>query len=65
MTPEEKFQLLKSLLERGIEVRTAHKSRRVVALEREDSRIALRYENGDSDRIHLRDFGRRRFIVIL
>ncbi len=66
MTPEEKFELLRTLLERGAEVKTLYKARRVVAVEQiSDSRIVIQYADGGADRLHIRDFGRRRFVVVL
>ncbi len=65
MTPEEKFTLLKTLLERGAEVKTYYRGRRVVALERGDSQVVIRYEDGGVDKMHIRDFCRRRFVVVL
>jgi len=65
MTPEEKIALMQMLLERGIEVRTYYKPRRIIALERVDSHVVIRYEDGTADKIHMRDFARRRFVVML
>ena len=65
MTPEEKIALMQMLLERGIEVRTYYKPRRIIALERVDSHVVIRYEDGTADKIHMRDFARRRFVVVL
>ena len=66
MTPEEKFELLKSLLERGIEVRTLYRNRRVISIEKASERyILIRYEDGGVDKLHAADFGRRRFVAVL
>jgi len=65
MTPEEKFELMQMLLERGIEVRTYYKSRRITALERVDSHVVVHYSDGVADKMHMRDFGRRRFIAVI
>jgi hypothetical protein len=66
MRPEEKFEVLKALLERGAEVRTFYKSRRVVAVERSSERyIVVRYGDGGVDKMHITDFARRRFVVVL
>ena len=66
MTPEEKFELLKSLLERGIEIRTLYKRRRVVSVEKASERyVVIRYEDGGADKLYIADFGRRRFVVVL
>ena len=66
MRPEEKFEVLKSLLERGIEVRTLYRNRRVVAVEKASERyILIRYEDGGVDKVYIADFGRRRFVVVL
>ncbi len=65
MTSEEKFELLKLLLERGAEVRTYYRNKRITALEKVDSHVVIKYENGDAEKIHIRDFGRRRFVVVL
>jgi hypothetical protein len=42
MTPEERFKLIKLLLERGAEVTTFYKRRRVAAVERTDGQIVVR-----------------------
>jgi len=66
MTPETKFELLKLLLESGIEVRTLYKNKRVVALERPaESTVLIRYENGEFDKMRLATFAKRRFVVII
>ncbi len=65
MTPEEKFELLRTLLERGAEVRTYYRNMYISALEKVDSHVVIKYENGGADKIHIRDFARRRFVVIL
>ncbi len=66
MTPEEKFELLRTLLQRGgVEVRTFYKRRRITALDRSDSQVTIQYEDGSADKMHIRDFGRRRFVVVL
>jgi len=66
MTPEEKFKLLKSLLERGIEIRTLYRGRRVVAVEKASERyVVVRYEDGGVDKLYAADFGRRRFVAVL
>jgi hypothetical protein len=66
VTPEEKYGLLKSLLERGIEVRTLYKSRRVISIEKASERyILVRYEDGGIDKLYIADFGRRRFVAVL
>jgi len=66
MRPEEKFEVLKALLERGAEVRTLYKNRRVVSVEKTSERyVAIRYEDGGVDKMHVSDFGRRRFVVVL
>ncbi len=66
MTPEEKLELLRTLLERGIEVRTLYRGRRVVSIEKASERYVLvRYEDGGADKMHITDFGRRRFVVVL
>jgi hypothetical protein len=65
MTPEEKLELLITLLQRGVEVRTRYRNRRVVAMERVDSQIAIQYEDSGIEKIHLRDFGRRRFVAVI
>ncbi len=64
--PEEKLELLRTLLERGIEVRTLYRSRRVVSIEKASERyVLIRYEDGGADKMHITDFGRRRFVVVL
>jgi hypothetical protein len=66
MRPEEKLEFLRLALERGAEVRTFYKSRRVVAVERSSERyIVVRYEDGGVDKLYIADFGRRRFVVVL
>jgi hypothetical protein len=65
MTPEKKFELLRMLLESGAEVRTYYKHRRVMAVEKTDSHVVLTYHSGDSDKIHIRDLMRRRFVAVL
>ncbi len=66
MTPEEKLELLKMLLERGVEVKTYYRNRRVVAVERVTERyVVIRYEDGGADKLYIADFGRRRFVVVL
>jgi len=65
MTPEEKIALMQMLLEHGIEVRTHYKPRRITTLERVGSHVVIRYEDGTADKIHMRDFARRRFVVML
>jgi len=66
MRPEEKFEFLRLALERGAEVRTFYKSRRVVAVEKASERyILIRYEDGGVDKMHITDFARRRFVVVL
>ena len=66
MKPEEKLELLRALLERGAEVRTFYKSRRVVAVEQVSERyVRIRYEDGGVDKLYIADFGRRRFVVVL
>jgi hypothetical protein len=65
MTPEEKFELVESLLERGVEVTTLYRRRRVAAVEKVDSQIVVRYGDGGIDKMHLRDFARRRFVAVV
>jgi hypothetical protein len=66
MRPEEKFEVLKALLERGVEVRTLYKNRRVVSVEKASERyVLIRYEDGGVDKLYIADFGRRRFVVVL
>jgi len=66
LTPEKKFELIKTLIESGTVVRTYYRPRRIVKVEKVlDSYIAITYENGDTDRMHVRDFGRRRFVAII
>ncbi len=65
MTPEEKLELLRTLLERGAEVRTYYRNMYISVLEKVGSHVIIRYENGEADKIHIRDFARRRFVVIL
>jgi hypothetical protein len=66
MRPEEKLELLRTLIERGAEVRTFYKSRRVVAVERSSERyVLIKYADGGVDKLYIADFGRRRFVVVL
>ncbi len=65
MTPEEKLELLLTLLQRGVEVRTRYRNKRVIDLEKVDSHVIIRYENGGADKTHIRDFGKRRFVVVI
>jgi hypothetical protein len=65
MSPEEKFELLKLLLQRGVEVLTLYKRRRVATIERADSYVVIRYADSGIDKIHLRDFGKRRFVAVI
>jgi len=66
MRPEEKLEFLRLALERGLEVRTFYKSRRVVAVEQVSERyVRIRYEDGGVDKLYIADFGRRRFVVVL
>jgi hypothetical protein len=66
MRPEEKFEVLKALLERGVEVRTLYKNRRVVAVEKASERyVLIKYADGGVDKMHITDFARRRFVVVL
>ncbi len=64
MTPEEKLELLLTLLQRGAEVRTRYRNRRVVAVERTDSQVVIQYEDG-VEKMYIRDFGKRRFVVVI
>lgn len=63
--PSLKLDLLRLLLEAGAEVRTLYKHRLITALEDDGSHVVVRYADGGVDRIHIRDFGRRRFVVVL
>jgi len=66
MRPEEKLEFLRLALERGLEVRTLYRNRRVVAAEKASERyVAIRYEDGGVDKMHVSDFGRRRFVIRL
>jgi hypothetical protein len=66
MRPEEKFELLRSLLERGVEVRTLYRDRQVVAVEKASERyVLIKYADGGVDKLYIADFGRRRFVVVL
>jgi len=66
MRLEEKLKLLKLALERGAEVRTRYRSRRVISIEKASERyILIRYEDGGVDKLYIADFGRRRFVVVL
>jgi hypothetical protein len=66
VTPEEKFELLKLLLERGVEVRTFYRNRRVVAVEKASERyVVIRYEDGGADKLRLQHFASRRFVAMI
>jgi hypothetical protein len=66
MRPEEKLEFLRLALELGAEVRTRYRSRRVVAVEQATERyVLITYEDGGADKLHIADFGRRRFVVVL
>ncbi len=66
MRPEEKLELLRTLLERGVEVRTLYRNRRVVAVEKASERyVLIKYADGSVDKLYIADFGRRRFVVVL
>ena len=66
MTPETKFELLKLLLQSGAEVKTYYKPRRIMKVEKAaDNYIVVTYENGGTDKIHVRDFSKRRFVVVI
>jgi hypothetical protein len=66
MRPEEKLELLRTLIERGVEVRTLYKARQVVAVEKASERyVLIKYADGGVDKLYIADFGRRRFVVVL
>jgi len=66
MRPEEKLEFLRTLLERGVEVRTLYRDRQVVAVEKASERyVLIRYADGGVDKLYIADFGRRRFVVVL
>jgi hypothetical protein len=66
LTPEEEFELLRSLLGRGAEVRTFYRHRRVAALEKApERRIVIRYEDGCADKMRVSVFAKRRFVVMI
>ena len=66
MRPEEKLEFLRRALERGIEVRTLYRNRRVVAVEQVSERyVLIRYEDGGVDKLYIANFGRRRFVAVL
>ena len=66
MTPEEKYELLRTLLERGIEVKTLYRDRRVVAVEKASERyVLIKYADGGADKLHITNFARRRFVAVL
>jgi len=64
--PEEKLELLKLALEHGLEVRTLYRDRRVVSVDMASPRyVLIEYEDGGVDKMHMSDFGRRRFVILL
>jgi hypothetical protein len=66
MTPEEKLEFLRLALELGAEVKTRYRSRRVVAVDLASERyVLIVYEDGDVDKLHMTDFARRRFVVVV
>jgi hypothetical protein len=65
MTPEEKLELLRTLLERGVEIRTYYKSRRVVAIEQVSQYVLIRYDDGSTDKLRLQHFASRRFVAVI
>jgi len=66
MRPEEKLEFLRLALERGIEVRTLYRNRRVVAVEQVSERyVLIKYADGGADKLYIADFGRRRFVAVL
>jgi hypothetical protein len=47
-------------------VRTLYRDRQVVAVERVwERRVLIKYADGGVDKMHITDFGRRRFVVVL
>jgi len=66
MSPEEKLELLKSLLERGVEVRTFYRCRRVVSVEKASERyVLIKYDDGTVDKLRLQHFASRRFVAVI
>jgi len=66
VTPEGKLEFLRLALELGAEVKTFYKSRRVVAVDMASERyVLIVYEDGGVDKLHMTDFGRRRFVAVL
>jgi len=64
MRPEEKLELLRLALERGLEVRTAYRDRQVVEIGRPSPRyVVLKYADGGSDKFHISDLARRKFLI--
>ncbi len=64
MRPEEKLELLRLALERGLEVRTAYRDRQVVSVDMPSERyVVLKYADGGSDKFHISDLARRRFLI--
>jgi len=62
---EAKLELLKLLLSCGVEVRTYYRRRRLAAVERSGSYVLIRYEDGGTDKLHMQNFARRRFVAVL
>ena len=66
MRPGEKLVLLRTLLERGAEVRTFYRDRRVVTVEQVSERyVVIRYEDGGAGKLYIADFGRWRFVAVI
>jgi hypothetical protein len=65
MTPEERVELMRRLIERGISVYTYYRGRRVVAVREEGQWVVLQYDDGSADRIHVNHFARRKFVAVI
>jgi len=66
MTPEEKFELLKTLIERRAEVRTYYKPRRVISIEKvAESYVVIKYVDGTVDKLRMQHFASRRFVAVI
>ncbi len=67
MSPEEKLELLRMLIEHGVEVWTRYRQRRVVAVGKatNSNHVIIQYEDGSSDKITMQHFATRRFVVVL
>jgi hypothetical protein len=66
VTPEERLELLRRLIEMGVPVYTYYRRRRIVGVRREGSWVVLRFDGGEERRVHLTGhFARLKFIAVI